>query len=390
MSMYPDEATVEIDGEEVSYPGLKDGKFTDGSFSDPEQKPSFIPAATVNLLVDNIAGLISGLGKTPDNASASQLATAVLAVLPDLPNGTYARAARTLSAYNFNTLIDTGFYLWSNAETTNYPDGCAAADVYALRVISGPVGSGTIIQNLSDVTQGPGMPKYSWIRQSVNGGTTWTTWMSAVAPPIGEVYFRGPHDLAPSAKYPGTTWTDVSYEEANLGRRVAGDLAGGMFTGTPARLSVAVSSGVPTISIVSGGSGYLSGGSGTINLIIAGACTTPMVATATVTSGVLTVINVTTAGVGYTSGAVAVYDGVVGHGDLVQNHYHYRNTDNTAERRVVGASTQYRGDGGLDPINTGNVTYTGGTATFPGYGAIRGGAETAGAWIAVSKYRRTA
>ena len=63
--------------------------------------------------------------------------------------------------------------------------------------------------------------------------------------------------------------------------------AGAFFSGTPARLSVSVASGVPTISIVSGGSGYLGGGSGNINLTIVGGCTTQMVANATVTNGVL-------------------------------------------------------------------------------------------------------
>jgi len=76
MSMYPDEQTVVIDGETVSWPGLKDGKFTSGDFADPAQKPSFIPAETINLLVDNISALIVKLGVAPNNTAVDQLAAA--------------------------------------------------------------------------------------------------------------------------------------------------------------------------------------------------------------------------------------------------------------------------------------------------------------------------
>jgi len=76
MSMYPDEQTVVIDGEQVSWPGLIGGKFSSGDFADPAKKPSFIPAETINLLVDNIASLITKLGGAPDNAAIDQLANA--------------------------------------------------------------------------------------------------------------------------------------------------------------------------------------------------------------------------------------------------------------------------------------------------------------------------
>lgn len=220
-----------------------------------------------------------------------------------------------------------------------------------------------------------------------------TLMASPSSPPTGFVYFQGPHDASPATLWPGTTWSDVSYEEENLTRRVVGSLAGAFFSGTPAVLSVSVSGGVPSVSIVSGGSGYLFGGSGTIPLIVAGACTTQAVRTATVTNGVLTAINTITAGAGYTSGAVAVYDGVALHGDLMQ--------------QITGSITSGKGLGTADgpstrtgafssSTNTSN-TYAGGGSTgvqvrfdsadSPG---SRVGAETSGAWVAVKKWRRTA
>jgi hypothetical protein len=199
---------------------------------------------------------------------------------------------------------------------------------------------------------------------------------------IGQTYFQGPHDASPSTLWPGTTWSDVSYEEENLTRRVVGSLAGAFFGGTPARLSVSVAGGVPTISVVSGGSGYLGGGNGSLPLVIAGACTTQMVATATVTLGVVTGITVGTAGVGYTSGAVAVYDGVVGRGDLVQKYkWQMWGTGHTSPRSGLGFGT-------ADCV----IWESGYTLTLvaDGNGSARVGAETSGAWIAVKKWRRTA
>lgn len=73
--MYPENQNVSIFGETVQWPGLNsDGKFTNGSFEDPLVKPSFIPAETLNLILDNLGGMITKLGGTPNNTSAAQLA----------------------------------------------------------------------------------------------------------------------------------------------------------------------------------------------------------------------------------------------------------------------------------------------------------------------------
>ncbi len=73
--MYPDNQELTIFGEKVEWPGVdKTGKFTNGSFSDPLEKPSFIPAETINLILDNLTALIEKLGGTPDNTSIDQLA----------------------------------------------------------------------------------------------------------------------------------------------------------------------------------------------------------------------------------------------------------------------------------------------------------------------------
>jgi len=203
-------------------------------------------------------------------------------------------------------------------------------------------------------------------------------------PPIGFVYFQGPHDAVPGTLWADSTWEDVTYEEADLVRRCAGALAGTIFSGVPARLTATVVSGVPAISIISGGTGYLSGGSGTIPLAVVGACTTPMVATATVTNGVLTMINVTTPGAGYTSGKLAVYDGVVGHGDLLQGHRHLPLSWPPFIVAQAGS-----GGTGTGASRVTNAT-TGDPVTDTGNGNVRLGAETSGAWLSVTKWRRTA
>lgn len=73
--MYPKNEEITIFGEKVQWPGVDaSGKFTNGSFDDPLVKPSFIPAETINLILDNLSGLITKLGGTPNNTSAAQLA----------------------------------------------------------------------------------------------------------------------------------------------------------------------------------------------------------------------------------------------------------------------------------------------------------------------------
>lgn len=73
--MYPDNQELNIFGEKVQWPGVdSSGKFSNGSFQNPLEKPSFIPAETINLILDNLSELIKKLGGTPDNTSIDQLA----------------------------------------------------------------------------------------------------------------------------------------------------------------------------------------------------------------------------------------------------------------------------------------------------------------------------
>lgn len=78
MDMYPDNQELTLNGEKVMWPGVDaSGKFTNGDFNDPLVPPSFIPAETINLILDNLAGLIKRSGGTPNNTSTSQLADAI-------------------------------------------------------------------------------------------------------------------------------------------------------------------------------------------------------------------------------------------------------------------------------------------------------------------------
>ena len=73
--MYPDNQELDIFGEKVQWPGVdSSGKFSNGSFQNPLEKPSFIPAETINLILDNLSELIKKLGGTPNNTSVDQLA----------------------------------------------------------------------------------------------------------------------------------------------------------------------------------------------------------------------------------------------------------------------------------------------------------------------------
>ncbi len=84
--MYPDNQQIDIFGDTVEWPGLDaSGKFTNGSFSDPLVKPSFIPAETLNLILDNLQAVVQAAGGSPNNTSGSQLLSAIRGLTP---NGT--------------------------------------------------------------------------------------------------------------------------------------------------------------------------------------------------------------------------------------------------------------------------------------------------------------
>ena len=72
--MYPDNQEISVFGKTVKFPGVdKDGKFTNGDFSNPDTPPSFLDATTVNLIIDNLNALIAHLGNTANNTDAEQL-----------------------------------------------------------------------------------------------------------------------------------------------------------------------------------------------------------------------------------------------------------------------------------------------------------------------------
>lgn len=78
MSLYPKDQEITIFGENIKYPNMgEDGKFTNGSFSDPKIKPSFIPAETINLILDNLENVIKEAGIESNNQDANQLINAV-------------------------------------------------------------------------------------------------------------------------------------------------------------------------------------------------------------------------------------------------------------------------------------------------------------------------
>lgn len=75
--MYPNNQEVTMNGEVVTYPGVdENGKFTNGDFNNPLKPPSFIPAESINLLLDNVGNFIKALGGTPNNSNENQISPA--------------------------------------------------------------------------------------------------------------------------------------------------------------------------------------------------------------------------------------------------------------------------------------------------------------------------
>ena len=74
--IYPDDQPLNIYGQPVTWPGMDPdtGKFTNGDFTDPLKKPSFIPAESINLILDNLSELIKSMSVDgPNNQAIDQL-----------------------------------------------------------------------------------------------------------------------------------------------------------------------------------------------------------------------------------------------------------------------------------------------------------------------------
>jgi hypothetical protein len=196
--LYPDNQSITIFGEDVVWPGLdpETGKFTNGSFTDPLVKPSFIPADTLNLILDNLAGLITALGGTPDNSSVTQVAAAIQAALAlkaplasPVLTGTPKVPNKTGAAGSDGTLIAT------------------EAQVALKANIASPALTGT-----------PTAPTPAWQDYSIRIATT--EWVRANLQPVGTFYVQYPvaasNDYGtafPAGQRPGAlfggTWTTM-------------------------------------------------------------------------------------------------------------------------------------------------------------------------------------
>lgn len=150
---------IRISGGYIVYKGAPRNLYVPGDYS---------------LLVQDKNGstIYSSLVNTAENAD----------LLLTLPRGMMARAMRVPPSYNMNAILESGFYSWTNGGTSNFPVGCAAADLYALQVEASPDGTGIIYQRLVDFTTGPTSALYTFERQSVNAGIAWTAWIATNIP----------------------------------------------------------------------------------------------------------------------------------------------------------------------------------------------------------------
>jgi Tol biopolymer transport system component len=147
-----------------------------GGFIINNGKPSVVYAAgDYSILIKNKNDkvLYSSLNSTVNDASQ---------FMTELRGGT-TRSMRVPPSFNFNLIVESGYYSWSNVGTVNYPaTGVAAGDLFALEVFSSPDGAGIIFQRIMDLTNGPSSLYYFFTRQSLDGGATWTAWQVMPGP----------------------------------------------------------------------------------------------------------------------------------------------------------------------------------------------------------------
>ncbi|GHV20769.1 hypothetical protein FACS189494_05170 [Spirochaetia bacterium] len=236
-NLYPDEQTLSIFGENVSWPGLdQNGKFTNGSFDNPLVKPSFFPAQTVNLILDNLAAAIAAAGFNPNNADADQLKK-VFAVKANLASPTFTGTpkvpSKTSAAANDGTLIATEAQVNLKANlasptftgTPKVPNKTSAA-----------ANDGTLIATEAQVnlkanlaspsfTGTPVAPKAAAKTNTAQIATT--SFVLDATYPVGSIYIRYPTISGmttvplPADKF-GGTWANVSSYYAGRFFRVEG------------------------------------------------------------------------------------------------------------------------------------------------------------------------
>ena len=148
MDMYPDNEEIMMDGEKVVYPGVdENGKFTNGDFNDPMNPPSFIPAETINLLLDNMAGLVRAFGGIPNNRDPDQLAKAVAEISPALAKAKHG------SSSGASVIYPTGKarFVTFDFDDPNHRSVKIAKDVHVRLDITTPDGTETRWLDTDDV-----------------------------------------------------------------------------------------------------------------------------------------------------------------------------------------------------------------------------------------------
>ena len=95
MSLYPQDQEINMFGEILKYPNMgEDGKFTNGSFSDPKIKPSFIPAETINLILDNLENVMKEANIETNTENTNQLKDAVKKIINNSQNNLEAKISK--------------------------------------------------------------------------------------------------------------------------------------------------------------------------------------------------------------------------------------------------------------------------------------------------------
>lgn len=98
MSLYPQDQEINMFGEILKYPNMgEDGKFTNGSFSDPKIKPSFIPAETINLILDNLENVMKEANIETNTENTNQLKDAVKKIINNSQNNLEAKINKEIT-----------------------------------------------------------------------------------------------------------------------------------------------------------------------------------------------------------------------------------------------------------------------------------------------------
>ena len=187
-----------------------------------------LPAEQFNWLMNRASKGVTESESYIDNINKEL--NALLVNLATTPNsGTTQISDKTVSAATINTIMKRDSAGRAKVVAPSASDDIAVLSTvttHAALTVAGTHGS-AVAATINTLVHRDSAGRAQIVSPSADADIANKGWTRDYCVPVGTVYFQGPNDATPSTLWPGTTWSNVSSEEAGLFRRSEGGLAVG-------------------------------------------------------------------------------------------------------------------------------------------------------------------